>query len=261
MTTTIVIADDDKGFRSMLRSLLSQDEALIVIGETDNGDDAVLAVRELHPDVVLLDITMPRANGFDAARRIKAYRPRTKIIILTVHANYEQAALESGADAFIAKKRLSSDLLPTVRLLAREAAEKTGAILLVDNDAAFRRAAADGLRAKIDTVIEECTSSENDVLAKASALRPSVAAIDWEVSGAWIIKCLRGLFPNLGIIALTGADAERHREAIFAAGADAAVGKDRIECDLFPMVTAVAQRRPSGAVRSSHGEAEPEPAF
>jgi DNA-binding NarL/FixJ family response regulator len=261
MRTTIITADDDKAFRSMLRSLLSQDEAFTVVAETDNGDDAVLAVRELHPDVVLLDITMPRANGFDAARRIKAYRPRTKIIILTVHANYEQAALESGADAFIAKKRLSSELLPTVRLLMRQTAEKTGAILLVDNDAQFRRATADGLRARIDAVIEECASSENDVLAKASALAPAVAAVDWEAAGPRIIKCLRRLFPHLAIVALTGADSERHREAIFAAGAEAAVGKDRLESDLLPILAALAQHRRVDPGLAGRGAEETEPAL
>jgi DNA-binding NarL/FixJ family response regulator len=251
MRTTIVTADDDKGFRAILRGLLSQDEALTIISETENGDDAVLAVRELHPDVVLLDITMPRANGFDAARRIKAYRPQTKVIILTVHVNYERAALESGADAFIAKKRLSSDLLPTIRLLAGEAAGKSAAVLLIDNDATFRRAAADGLRARIDAVIEECAGSENEVLAKASALRPAVAAVGWESAGAWTIKCLRGLFRDLRIIALTGSGSERDDEAIFAAGADVTVAKDRLESELFPLVAVLVQERRGGSADHS----------
>jgi DNA-binding NarL/FixJ family response regulator len=247
MRTTIVTADDDKGFRAILRSLLSQDEALAIISETETGDDAVLAVRDLHPDVVLLDITMPRANGFDATRRIKAYRPQTKVIILTVHVNYERAALESGADAFIAKKRLSSDLLPTIRLLAREAAGKSAAVLLIDNDATFRRAAANGLRARIDAVVEECAGGENEVLAKASALRPAVAAVGWESAGAWVIKCLRSLFGNLSIIALTGAGSERDNEAIFAAGADVIVAKDQFENELFPLVAALVQNLPRGS--------------
>jgi DNA-binding NarL/FixJ family response regulator len=83
----------------------------------------VRAVAELRPDIVLLDIMMPKAHGFDATRRIKSFRPQTKVIVLTVHsdANYEQAAMENGADAFIAKKRLSLDLLPAIHLLAARA--------------------------------------------------------------------------------------------------------------------------------------------
>lgn len=258
MRTTIVTADDDKGFRATLRGLLNQDESLAVIGETENGDDAVLAVREHHPDLVLLDITMPRCHGFDAARRIKAYRPQTKIVILTVHANYEQAALESGADAFIPKKRLGSELLPTIRRLA-QSSDKSSVILLIGNDAALRRAAAGRLRAGLDSVVvEECAGSEPEVLAKASALRPVAAAVQWEASGAWIIKCLRGLYPSLGIVALTAAGAEPQREAILAAGADASVDTDRLGNDLIPLVAALTR---SGARGAAAGAQESEPAF
>ncbi len=248
MNTTILTADDDQGFRSMLRSLLRQDATITVVGEAENGDDAVRAARHLHPDIVLLDITMPQANGFDATRRIKAHRPETKVIILTVHANYEQVALENGADAFLAKKRLSSDLLRTIHALVKpvapaapQPADKAGAILVIDNDAEYRRSVADYLRKKMDAVIEESASSENDVLAKASTLRPNVVAVDWESSGAWIITCLRGLFPELGIIAMTRADSERHKKAIFAAGADASVAKNQFETSLLPIVIALAQ--------------------
>ena len=252
MNTTILTADDDQGFRSMLHSLLRQDATITLIGEAENGEDAVRAARHLHPDIVLLDITMPQANGFDATRRIKAHRPETKVIILTVHANYEQVALENGADAFLAKKRLSSDLLRTIHALmkpvapaAPRPADKAGAILVIDNDAEYRRSVADylrkNLRKKMDAVIEESASSENDVLAKASMLRPNVVAVDWESSGAWIITCLRGLFPELGIIAMTRADSERHKKAIFAAGADASVAKNQFQTSLLRIVIALAQ--------------------
>jgi ActR/RegA family two-component response regulator len=140
-------------------------------------------------------------------------------------------------------------LLPTIRLLAREAAAKSAAILLIDNDTTFRRAAAAGLRARIDAVIEECAGSENEVLAKASALRPAVAAVGWESAGAWVIKCLRSLSGDLSIIALTGS--ERDNEAIFAAGADVIVAKDRFESELFPLVAALVQNRPGDSADES----------
>ena len=248
MNTTILTADDDQGFRSMLHSLLRQDATITLIGEAEYGEDALRAARHLHPDIVLLDITMPQANGFDATRRIKAHRPETKVIILTVHANYEQVALENGADAFLAKKRLSSDLLRTIHALVKpvapaapQPADKAGAILVIDNDAEYRRSVADYLRKKMDAVIEESASSENDVLAKASTVGPNVVAVDWESSGAWIITCLRGLFPELGIIAMTRADSERHKKAIFAAGADASVAKNQFQTSLLRIVIALAQ--------------------
>jgi two-component system, NarL family, response regulator NreC len=116
MTATILAVDDDRGFRSVLHDLLNQDPEFQLIGEAENGEQAVRSTRELHPDVVLMDITMPQVNGFEATRRIKSDNPATKVIILTVHAerHYERAALENGADAFIAKKRLGSELLSTI---------------------------------------------------------------------------------------------------------------------------------------------------
>ena len=180
----------------MLRSLLSQDPAITLIGEAENGDDAVHATRQLHPDVVLLDITRPRVNGFDATRLINTYRPQTKVIVLTVHTerNYEQDAIANVADAFIAKQRLSADLLPIIHLLADspepQASKLTGkpsSILVIDPES--RRALAAYLRSKINAFIEECQGSE--VLAKASTLRPDVVTVDWEHSGAWVIEYLR----------------------------------------------------------------------
>jgi DNA-binding NarL/FixJ family response regulator len=248
VNTTILIADDDREFRSVVQSLLRQDPAITLIGEADNGEDAVRATRQLHPDIVLLDITMPRANGFEATRRIKAYRAQSKVIILTVHADfsYEQVASENGADAFIAKKRLSSDLLPIIhQLIGTSAAPpcepraKTRPVLVIDNDAEFRGRVASYLRVRMDAAIEECTGSENEVLAKASTLRPGVVAVDWACSGTWIVKCLRGLFPDLGIIALMAADAGRNKESALAAGADALVFKHRLETDLLPLAVAL----------------------
>ncbi|HZA54736.1 MAG TPA: response regulator transcription factor [Candidatus Udaeobacter sp.] len=116
MTATILAVDDDRGFRGVLHDLLNQDPEFLLIGEAENGEQAIRSTRELHPDVVLMDITMPQVNGFEATRQIKSHSPATKVIILTVHSerHYERAALENGADAFIAKKRLGSELLPTI---------------------------------------------------------------------------------------------------------------------------------------------------
>lgn len=246
MTTTILTADDDQTFRSMLSSLLHQDATFTLIGEAKNGEDAVCAAQRLHPDIVLLDITMPRVNGFDATRRIKADRPQTKVIVLTVHANFEQVALAHGADAFIPKRRLSSDLLQTIHALMKPTAAgmpqgpaRAESILVIGNDAPFRRAVADHLRQKIAAFIEESADSEKEVLAKVSTLRPDVVVLAWESSAAWIVGCLRGLFPDLGIVALVSPDSEGRNEAVYAAGADAVVVKNRFESDLAPLVAAL----------------------
>jgi DNA-binding NarL/FixJ family response regulator len=131
MTAAVLTVDDDQVFRRALNSLLIRDAALDLVGEAENGEDAVRTAMKLRPDIVVMDVTMPRLNGLDATRKIKAGCPDTKVIILTVHteASYENAALENGADAFIPKKRLGSELLPTIhhlldRAQAREPALK-----------------------------------------------------------------------------------------------------------------------------------------
>lgn len=249
MSTTIVTVDDDRSFRDVLQGLLRQDAGFTLIGEAENGEDAVRRTRELHPDIVLMDITMPRVNGFDATRRIKAYRPQTKVIILTVHAdyNYEQAALGNGADAFIAKKRLSSDLLPTIHDLMEpkqpEPAAKheaLDAILLVENDRELRGPTAAYLRANLNAVIEECASAEIQALALPPGLKPKVVVVNAEHGDAEFLNGLRRRFPGLGIIALTPGDSNRIYESALVAGADAWVARNRIAADLIPAIMALA---------------------
>lgn len=122
----ILVADDDHGFRQTIRqlldreivgSLLGTEEQGSVMVEAGNGEEAVRLARELHPDLVLMDIAMPHLDGLEATRRIKAERPETKVIIVTVHDEkaYRKAAAESGADAFLLKKALIAELLPTIR--------------------------------------------------------------------------------------------------------------------------------------------------
>jgi len=123
MSATILAVDDDPTFRAVVRRLLQKDADVELVGEAENGEDAVSFVRNLRPDVVLMDLSMPRVDGFEAAKRIKSYQPEIKVIVLTIHAGseFEQASIKTGADAFIVKKRLSSELLPTIHgLLSKD---------------------------------------------------------------------------------------------------------------------------------------------
>jgi DNA-binding NarL/FixJ family response regulator len=119
MSATILIVDDDQGFREVVKRLLEREAEVSVAGEAGDGEEAVQRARELQPDVILMDLAMPRVDGLEATRRIKAERPETKVIILTIHNEeaYRRAALESGADVFLPKKTLMANLLPTIRRL------------------------------------------------------------------------------------------------------------------------------------------------
>jgi DNA-binding NarL/FixJ family response regulator len=117
MGATILIADDNPRLRALIRRITTQKPALQVVGEAEDGAEAIRLVHLLGPDIVLMDFVMPRLNGLEALRRIKAERPETKVIIMTVHTEdaYRRTAEANGTDAFLLKKTLMTALLPTIR--------------------------------------------------------------------------------------------------------------------------------------------------
>src|SRR6266581_3683016 len=109
----ILIADDHEVVRRGVRSLLTSRKEWDVCGEAVDGRDAVKKAKELKPDVVVLDISMPHLNGFEAARLIRAEVPQSKILILSQHNVSEmiQTALDVGARGYVSKSEVSRDLL------------------------------------------------------------------------------------------------------------------------------------------------------
>lgn len=113
----VLIADDDMRFWRFVKELFSSEEDLQIIGEAEDGQEAILKAKELKPDLVLMDISMPRMNGLDATRRLKGIMPELVVIILTIHdlEEYKVAATASGAYGYILKKSLMEDLIPAIR--------------------------------------------------------------------------------------------------------------------------------------------------
>ena len=119
MAMTVLIVDDNAQFRTLLREIVAKEPELHVVSEAADGAEAMRLALELRPNIMLLDLGMPRVNGLEVLRWSKAERPECQVIIVTVHTEdaYRQAAEASGADAFLLKKTLGTDLLPTLQRL------------------------------------------------------------------------------------------------------------------------------------------------
>ena len=117
----ILIADDHKLMRMGLAALISVQKDMAVAGEVEDGEEAVRLARELKPDVVIMDLLMPRMGGAEATRRILADRPETGIVVLssfTASADLAQA-VRNGARGAQAKESPTEDLVEAIRAVAR----------------------------------------------------------------------------------------------------------------------------------------------
>lgn len=116
----ILIAEDHALVRAGLQALLSQDAEFQIVGEADNGRDAVRAVGELKPHVVLMDLAMPGMNGMEAIADIKRRYPEVRVLVLTLHKTEEFviASLRAGADGYMLKEATPRELRLAVRTVA-----------------------------------------------------------------------------------------------------------------------------------------------
>ena len=113
---SIVIAEDYTILREGLRAIISSNPDFEVVGEAGDGKDAIERAEKLSPDLVLVDLSMPRTNGVDAIREIKSRCPGTKVMALTIHKaeEYVLAALEAGADGYVLKDATRSELMMAI---------------------------------------------------------------------------------------------------------------------------------------------------
>jgi DNA-binding NarL/FixJ family response regulator len=113
----IVIAEDHTILREGLKALLSSDPGLEIAGEAEDGIEAVRKVNELNPDLIMIDLTMPRMNGMEAIREIKKGSPDTRVLVLTVHKTeeYVLASLRAGADGYVLKDSTHAELAMAIR--------------------------------------------------------------------------------------------------------------------------------------------------
>ena len=122
MPIRVVVVDDDEDFLWLIRLSLQLEHDITVIGEAEEAETGVaLALRE-QPDIVVMDLMMPRIDGFEATKRIKRSRPAVKVLAVTslsLDNAIRQEMSRSGADAFLGKRDVATALVPTIRSLAQ----------------------------------------------------------------------------------------------------------------------------------------------
>lgn len=113
----VLIAEDNTLLRAGLRALLAQEPDIEIVGEADNGRDAIRSISTLAPDLVLMDLTMPGTNGSEAIAQIKRRNPEIRILVLTLQKaeEYVHQSLKAGADGYILKDATHDELRIAIR--------------------------------------------------------------------------------------------------------------------------------------------------
>ncbi len=121
MTIKVLLADDHGIVREGVALILEKQKDIKVIGVADDGREAVQLVAQLHPDVVVFDISMPQLNGIEAARQVTKQHPSTRVIILSMHATAEHihGALRAGACCYVLKESAGKEIVSAIHAAAK----------------------------------------------------------------------------------------------------------------------------------------------
>jgi len=114
---TVILADDHTVVRQGLRALLEAEEDMSVVGEAENGRQAVQMIKRLQPDVVVMDIAMPTLNGLEATRQVSRDNPKCKVLVLSSYSDdeYVQQLTDAGAAGYLVKQTAAQDLVAAIR--------------------------------------------------------------------------------------------------------------------------------------------------
>lgn len=117
MSIRIVLADDHKIVRQGLRVLLGVEQGFEIVGEAADGLEAVSITERLRPNILLLDLSMPKLHGIEVIKRVKTSSPATKIVVLSIHDSdiYKTRAAEAGASGYVVKSAGSEEVITEIR--------------------------------------------------------------------------------------------------------------------------------------------------
>jgi two-component system, NarL family, response regulator NreC len=152
----IVLADDHTLVRHGLRKVLQDQSDWEVVGEANDGREAVRLVQELKPDVAILDIAMPRLNGIEATRQIARRFPDVHVLVLSMHADepYVTQVLRAGASGYLLKDSADTDLIRAVAAVSQKKSFFSPAVAKIMLDDYVRQLADRGITDRYDTLTE-----------------------------------------------------------------------------------------------------------
>jgi DNA-binding NarL/FixJ family response regulator len=204
MPHRILIVDDQRLMRQLIRALLLADPYLEIVGEAEDGRNAVRCVAETHPDLVLMDLNMPGMNGIDAAREIKARYPKVKILVLSAHNSEDHihASLRSGANGYLTKDASKERLLAAIHDILQGRAHlcsfATGALV-------GRLTKADGGVAEVASPWDSLSDRERQVLKLIAEGRTNKSMARFlSISPKTVEKHRASLMQKLGIRSIAG---------------------------------------------------------
>jgi len=208
----VLLAEDHAVVREGIRELISQQQDMEVVGEADNGEETIQLVEQLKPDLVLMDIAMPKLNGIEATRRIKESHPSTSVLILTAYDNEEFifALVEAGAVGYLLKNVRGQELLNAIR------ATYDGESVLYPTIAekVFQRLQLEGKRkSTVQEKVEFLSGRELEVLRLgAGGLANKEIAKELSIGERTVQTHWRNIFNKLGVSSRTEALMESLRK-------------------------------------------------
>jgi len=152
----ILIADDHTLVRQGLRKIIESQSGWVVVGEAGDGRDAVQQTMDLQPDVVVMDIAMPRLNGVEALQQIERRQPNTRVLVLSMYSDeaYVTRAVRAGAAGYLLKDSADVDLIQAVGALSEGKSFFSPAVARVLLDEYVRQLAERGIADRFDTLSE-----------------------------------------------------------------------------------------------------------
>lgn len=197
MSAKILVADDHSIIRQGLCALLEKQPDIEVIGAVEDGQKAIQLVKELSPDIIIMDVTMPNLNGIDATRKIIDLLPEVKVIALSMHSSRRFVAemLKAGASGYILKECLFDELIEAIRTVLNGEIYLSHKITGVVVDDYVKR-----MSSKIKAEGPALTEREREVLQQlAEGKSTKQIALHFHVSDKTIESTRRNIMEKLGI--------------------------------------------------------------